>query len=1301
MSTQNQVYECSRINAAHTISNSEWINEWNEGIKLNKGDTVRLLGSFISELGDGNDISVNEDTPVSILYNMYVNADTVKFPGTTDAHYASSFQLKLGDIAQPAYATDNFGTEPPYCGLNKNAQTAFPNIDVATGTASYLENRALLGDRYTYRNVTPNGNTYQFIDNDDAVKIGSYFDTSSGIASLALNNVNQIKTGTLTEWNARNMTEEYYIAQMSKLCNFPKFRGVYTERTTGNFVKQNFYEKDKLEVGDYVSSYYISNFSHWVDENQPTATYTTNEVFGDVKWQAGPQSVVGRVAATNYKYVNVYDPVANITKVMEISQCYVQDFINPSSYKFKNDFFPGTESFSSRHGRPEKENGYNNIKYQNRTAGVNSAPLTPIQGINADGKNYYKPLNNTYNRSQISAFPALAPNAIEQMNGEVNMGLSFLWSCGGSNMYPIGFSNGYPKDVFTSWVHFDDVKPGVFTITGDRFKQAGAVTDTIIYVDSPLNLEDFKAQYPINSEISDFGSTFTKEIVGILLMTPGTTVNTYQIFIDSALGVVVPLARPITLNKQEGGWYWYPRYFTQQQNVAPLTVQFDRVDTDLYQDVGAIVKMNPDNDQVESYTPEPGTIHRLYIPYAHQQVGSPYKVRNFGAGIAQSTTIDQLAINNTTGKSNAAIEDRIRHNFGVSCAYVGSGDMTNPANRSMPVPYQYGFGAQPVIPPNTISGVEYVMGSGYNEPVLSVYFQNEVGDCRFPRINDFTQTGFNAKIWKEDLLYIKQYKSQITIPAGFYENNRIADLIDEILHYTTEDYQQKEGTSTTVTDRERNWTTGNNVLRGNFVHTYIPELTYGFFPETIANSLVGKYTTAWCDSFFQSHDATTGAITSIGQKDMSYYCIPFNYEVDRTTPIKNDRRIHLFRLIGAKLFTMNDDGTYADQFDMQNINPSETFHNRILDPIAWNRNGGVPNQAAIMYQNRSYLNTLMYGGQSKIWVGAVNPTFSYDSDKNLFGFSFLYTPYRPATDEGGSTLTLVGGEAVPSAIINAHSTGGVTSSLSGIYISAISSDQPNANNTTAFFDLFNNGLNYPTPIPNYLSNSIAFWNSLGFTTEQLTTFSEGNNPRIPYIFYSNDLIFSHCLRNLPNLDISVNGSNPLKSYCSLWAPALQYAVIIDSNFVYGAERPKVTASPFYLIGSSFPTTEYYGGKGTKLPIIGICSRQFSSFGYAFDLSESAVTLTIDQDCTITSIKTKIYNNDFTIPANLDSNSSVVYVIERNNYYTDPTPQQLKAGGEEILEENAPVNYTPQMFEYLAPIEYHAPLFDSDDSDFDD
>ena len=114
MTEQNFVYECSRGNAQTQISNSEWINEWNEGIKLEAGDTVRLLGSFISEVGDGNDISIEKDTKFTLDFKPYINAETVAFGVATHSNIAGKFQFQLGDIAQPAYYTDNFGTEPPY-----------------------------------------------------------------------------------------------------------------------------------------------------------------------------------------------------------------------------------------------------------------------------------------------------------------------------------------------------------------------------------------------------------------------------------------------------------------------------------------------------------------------------------------------------------------------------------------------------------------------------------------------------------------------------------------------------------------------------------------------------------------------------------------------------------------------------------------------------------------------------------------------------------------------------------------------------------------------------------------------------------------------------------------------------------------------------------------------------------------------------------------------------------------------------------------------------------------------------------
>ena len=110
MSFQSQVYECSAANASVKISNNDWINEFSDGITLEPGDTVRVLGSFIQERGGGDTIEVPEDISFNISFNPYVTAETIKFHLATAGE---DTQLNLGMFAQPAYATDNLGVEPP------------------------------------------------------------------------------------------------------------------------------------------------------------------------------------------------------------------------------------------------------------------------------------------------------------------------------------------------------------------------------------------------------------------------------------------------------------------------------------------------------------------------------------------------------------------------------------------------------------------------------------------------------------------------------------------------------------------------------------------------------------------------------------------------------------------------------------------------------------------------------------------------------------------------------------------------------------------------------------------------------------------------------------------------------------------------------------------------------------------------------------------------------------------------------------------------------------------------------------
>ena len=242
---------------------------------------------------------------------------------------------------------------------------------------------------------------------------------------------------------------------------------------------------------------------------------------------------------------------------------------------------------------------------------------------------------------------------------------------------------------------------------------------------------------------------------------------------------------------------------------------------------------------------------------------------------------------------------------------------------------------------------------------------------------------------------------------------------------------------------------------------------------------------------------------------------------------------------------------------------------------------------------------------------------------------------------------------------------------------------------------------YPTIDNDYVENATSFWNTLGFTNNQLTSYSS-NTPDTPFLFFGRDFIINNILYNIAELDISSNASNPFYSYCSLWLPPLQYSVEVDSNEIVADRQPLTQNSPFYLIGSDFPGKHYFGNKGTKLPVMGVCSRQFTSFGFAFDLSESAIQWTIEEDVFLTSIHTKIYNNDMTVPLNLDDNSSIIYAITKSQYYKQPSQEDLQLVEKEMLENTQPpMIYTPQMFEYPNQLNYEAPLFYDEDEDYDE
>ena len=127
-------YECSRNNAKVLLDEqgTEWINEFSEGIELEVGDQVRILGSFVNESSTGETIEVSaEDNSANITFSPYIKGTTFSTSDTNDDF------MKLGDYAAPAFSTDSFGIEPPSTMLmNTGAVSPYiKSLDDGTTTA--------------------------------------------------------------------------------------------------------------------------------------------------------------------------------------------------------------------------------------------------------------------------------------------------------------------------------------------------------------------------------------------------------------------------------------------------------------------------------------------------------------------------------------------------------------------------------------------------------------------------------------------------------------------------------------------------------------------------------------------------------------------------------------------------------------------------------------------------------------------------------------------------------------------------------------------------------------------------------------------------------------------------------------------------------------------------------------------------------------------------------------------------------------------------------------------------------------
>ena len=576
--------------------------------------------------------------------------------------------------------------------------------------------------------------------------------------------------------------------------------------------------------------------------------------------------------------------------------------------------------------------------------------------------------------------------------------------------------------------------------------------------------------------------------------------------------------------------------------------------------------------------------------------------------------------------------------------------------------------------------------------------------------------GPNALPWTADCLMIRQQMTKITIPSGYYTEEQLAERINDSLHLNPEQYKKQYGTKlpngeyavpSTIGNKERALGSEPSVINGNFLMNYIPEVSYGFTPCTNENASelnMDASTTNLTETLYTYDSVRDGngdlifyhntslpayngttvrkiteTPTTIG-KHIKLYSIPKISGAGAFNP-----QIHLFKLKGGAYNKTDFTPPTAGGISVwEQLQPRFCGTYEMLRSLAGNSSDTrltPPSTGIYNYRCRLVRNLVSYGGGSKLFCGANNISFNWMEGANRFSINNLYTPLRPheRDDPNNKNQDFSIGDAVPSAVINSKHTGIKLGQLSGIYI-----DDLNAGPLTV------EEWGEPTIGDNWVYDLVSveeqkilgqtFLDTLGFSSEQVANFSNDFKTVVdPFVFNGELETSGQTIRVGPKINTAINGSNPFASNCLNINPVAQFFVEVDTDDFFATNVPLKGNDPYYFIGSDFPSKKFYGNQtGEKLPVIGICSRNFHSFNFVFDLGGSSISYTIEENCTITSIRTKIYTSRLGTPKSLSPYSAVIYLITRNNYVKS-VPQELDQQVAQMVSDNATAPMTPFPF----------------------
>lgn len=1229
------IYECSSENASVNISSNEWINSFKEGINLDEGDTIRILGSFINEKGSGDQIEITEDNnkftiqylPVHNIYQYNKISDDYLQPKDSSRYELDKLQYSQSLNFEAPRIYNAGGQEILPCPPNSRAQRWSDGLPFGT---KYCSDRG-------YNNIDPNKH---------------YLDCEL------------VKSITCPVCDGFQLIVSD--GASNRVCGQVDFDTTKQDPWGGS---------KNMETGDELQLGFASHFYQFRSKAKPATDLDVNY---DIFSQTTPTGVSGKILGVKYT-----------TNKREW-----KDYMNAQTFAVGE--LPMVTFMIGNHINTTKEFPGNINK--------------PVNGL----------LDDAYNN--IAPVPDVRPD-VNVMNGAADIN-GLTWTYDGTRQ-TTGFSGGTTA-MEQSSQYYEFYNVGAQNLDIQNTDGASYLTGVTgikkVYIGDPSN-NNYKIYYTINVN-----------------QKPGSSG-------DMPLNIPYRFLKPydpLLLDETLGDRCYLPLSFSEPELRYNSLVTSGVID------------------------PEQGTPRK----YNGTTIGSTggMKIGCWGAG----STNAGLVTNKMSGYARQPIRPGFQTNFNMVSQH----------------PYT----------PWTNNTLQSQIGIPASNPLTyEMLFERMSGG--YPSTNYLTQLQ-DIVDYKQDFYMIQPRRANFIIPVGFYTPDRLANVINDQLHFNSDKYKEEFGEgNVTVENLHDNWGYQPGYISGNFVSAKIPELNGGIIPpETSPADFSGSTAqrppglALSNEQYVLKTDQFSGGTYRSAMDIVNKLATPDGSL--HSTPLKdvfNDPDAFICCPLPMAKYIEGDEINTAPGMDgkpgrgFQGDTPKGTYTNLIIpnqnngntDIVTWNeiiegafdplpifmgvgtyRGAGegenadmkttpftkdevgegvigrvanepfgnvgtlfVPQDTTDYFKGFSvgaanrFGGGFINGGLTRFFSGSNDLTFLYDQDEERFAFANSYTPFRPAGFENSQDKEeFTVDDAVPSVLINTNYHGYNLFAITQIYIFSIAARPVCKESSNNDKRMNSGGLISNVKFLQDQKGAIDLWNSIGFTDLPTYVDDEGSvtinqDPWFQDLYKQigfNQSSGKAPIFNQADLNPSANAANPAKSECLIMIPNREFLIQTLSD-EFKAENPaSLTTYPFYLIGSSIPSNFYHGSDtGTVLPVVGLCSRNFSAGSFVFDLSQSSVQWTISEKITLTSIRTKIMKNDFSDATNLFGNSSVVYAITKNNYYKgvpEDELEKIELQREKNIEkeakayDNAPIPVQPPVTYIIPSMPYQQLNQIDDDSD---